>query len=163
MSQAIQPSYKQLLGQLNLEDIYIQQTFEYYFQRYEERDDMQYFVQHSPRIPDELRSHKFIGVCDRILGTEVPKTRTLSGGAMRGTLQTVGLVHSTGSELFRGCIVFAETDDQGGVVSAVGYRYGDRIRHWQKEVIHWQKPALGAYVHDGLAFVREVIYAKACH
>ena len=28
MSQAIQPSYKQLLGQLNLEDIYIQQTFE---------------------------------------------------------------------------------------------------------------------------------------
>ena len=163
MTRSQKSSYMQLLEQLNLEDIYIQQTFEFYFQRYGEREDMKYFVQHSPRIPDELRSHQFIGVCDRTLSNEVPKSRNLTGGAIRGTLQTVGLITPTGNELFRGCAVFPEFDDKGGIVAAVGYRFGDRVRHWQKGVIRWQKPALDAYVHDALAFVREVIYAKACH
>ncbi|WP_348731333.1 hypothetical protein [Rheinheimera texasensis] len=163
MSQATQRSYKHLLGQLNLEDIYIQQTFEYYFQRYGEREDMQYFVQHSARIPDALRDHKFIGVCDRTLGTKIPKTKTLAGGAMRGMLQTVGLIHSTGSERFRGCVVFPSVDDLGNVISAVGYRFCHRLRHWHSPVIHWQKPELGAHVQDGWSFVKEVIYGKTHH
>ncbi|WP_419571586.1 hypothetical protein [Rheinheimera sp.] len=163
MSQATQRSYKHLLGQLNLEDIYIQQTFEYYRKRYEVREDMRQFVLYSTRIPEELRHHKFIGVCDRTLGTMIPKTRTLEGGALRGTLQAVGLVHSTGSEYFRGCIVFADTDDTGHVVSAVGYRFCERLRHWHSPVIYWQKPELGAHVTQGLAYVREVIYGKTYH
>lgn len=163
MNKYTPPAYRQVLGQLNLEDIYIQQTFEYYFQRYVQRPDMQYFVQHSARIPDALREHKCVGVCDRTLGTNIPKTRTLDGAAMRGTLQTVGLMHSTGSELFRGCIVFATTDETGHVVSAVGYRFCERLRHWHSPMIYWQKPELGAHVVQGLEFVKEVIYGKTYH
>lgn len=162
MLKCAQPSYMQLLGQLNLEDIYIQKAFEYYAKRYHQRADAQFFVQHSPRIPEELRSHKFIGVCDRTLGKKIPKSRSVDGG-MRGTLMNVGLVHSTGSELFRGYIVFAETDNHGNVVSAVGYRFCERLRRWDTPVICWKKPELGAYVHQGLAYVKEVIYGKACH
>jgi hypothetical protein len=163
MNKYTPPAYRQVLGQLNLEDIYIQQTFEYYFQRYAQRPDMQDFIQHSDRIPDELRDHKFIGVCDRTLGTKIPKTKTLAGGAMRGVLQTVGLIHSTGSERFRGCVIFPSVDNHGNVISAVGYRFCERLRHWHSPVIYWQKPELGAHVTQGLAYVREVIYGKTYH
>lgn len=163
MSDSKQPSYMQVLGQLNLEDIYIQQMFDYYRECYEDSDEYQQFVQESPRIPDELRRHSYVGICDRTLGTEIPKARSLSGGAMRGTMQTVGLMHSSsGSELFRGCAVFPKFDEKGHIISAVDYRFGKRIRHWQQEVIHWEKPKLDGYVHEGLAFVKEVIYGKAC-
>lgn len=155
--------YATILGQLNLEDIYIQQLFGYYNECYLTSEIMQGFVQQSSRIPEELRNHQYIGISDRTLGLNVPKARTLAGGAMRGTLQTVGLIHPTGSELFRGCVVFPEMDEQGNVTSAVGYRFGKRIRHWQQDVIHWEKPNLDGYVHEGLAFVKEVIYGKACH
>lgn len=163
MNQSTQPSYMQILGQLNLEDIYIQQAFDYYHQRYLMSDEYQQFVQESSRIPDELREHDFVGICDRTLGTQIPKTRTLNGGATRGGLQNVGLVSPTGGELFRGFVVFPECDDKGNIVSAVGYRFGKRIRHWQQSIIHWEKPVSDAYVQDGLAFVKEMIYGKACH
>tara|TARA_Y100000296_G_scaffold56116_1_gene64407 strand:- start:4907 stop:5398 length:492 start_codon:yes stop_codon:yes gene_type:complete len=158
-----QPSYMQILGQLNLEDIYIQQTFDYYRECYEDSEQYQLFVQNSPRIPDELRDHSYVGICDRTLGTQIPKARTLTGGAMRGNLQTAGLITATGNELFRGCAVFPEYNDKGDIIAAVGYRFGDRIRHWQQEIIHWEKPENDGYVQDGLLFVKETIYGKACH
>lgn len=163
MSNTKLPSYLDVLGQLSLEDIYIQQMFDYYRECYEDSEQYQQFVQESSRIPDELREHRYVGICDRTLGTEIPKARSLSGGAMRGTMQTVGLIRSSGSELFRGCAVFPKMDAQGQFISAVGYRFGKRIRHWQKEVVHWEKPKLDGYVHEGLTFVKEVIYGKACH
>jgi hypothetical protein len=163
MNQSTQPSYMQILGQLNLEDIYIQQAFDYYHERYSMSDEYQQFVQESPRIPDELRDHDFVGICDRTLGTKIPKTRTFDGGAMRGGLQTVDLISSTGNELFRGFVVFPEFDDKGNIISAIGYRFGKRIRHWQEGVIYWEKPVSDGYVQDGLKFIKEVIYGKTCH
>jgi len=163
LNNAMKPSYMQILGQLNLEDIYIQQAFDYYHQCYTMSEEYQQFVAETSRIPDELKEHDFVGVCDRTLGTQTPKARTLDGGALRGGLQTVGLVSPTGGELFRGFVVFPECDDKGNIVSAVGYRFSKRIRHWQQSIIHWEKPESDAYVQDGLAFVKEVIYGKACH
>lgn len=163
MNSMVKPSYMQLLGQLNLEDIYIKQAFDYYHKRYSMFEEHQQFVHESPRIPDELRQHDFAGICDRTLGTQIPKACTLDGGALRGGLQTVGLVSSTGNELFRGFVVFPEFDDKGNIISAVGYRFGKRIRHWQQGIIYWEKPVSDGYVHDGLAFVKEVIYGKATH
>jgi hypothetical protein len=163
MIQHTSPAYLELLNQVSLEEIYTQQTFEYYQQRYEECEEKQEFVKYSARIPDEFRDHDFIGVCDRTLGTKIPKARTLDGGAMRGTLQTVGLLLPTGSELFRGCIIFPEIDDKGKFVSAIGYRFGERVRHWQPPVVQWEKPEFDSYVKSGLDFVKEVIYGKAYH
>lgn len=161
MSDMKQRSYLQVLGQLSLVDIYIRQMFDYYRECLEESEEHQQFVMESSRIPEKLRDHRYVGICNRTLGTEVPVARNLEGGAMRGSLQTVGLIHSTGGELFRNCIVFPEMDDQGNVVSAVGYRYGDRIRSWQKGVIHWEKPTHDGFVKQGLALVKEVIYGQA--
>lgn len=62
------PAYLQLLGQLNLDEMYLQQVFDFYHQRYLQSDLAQQFVAASPRINAELRTCPLIGFCDRTLG-----------------------------------------------------------------------------------------------
>ena len=86
----------------------------------------------------------------------------MEGGAIRGSLQQSNLLLSTGSELFRGCVVFPEIDDLGNIVSAVGYRFAKRIRKGQRAVIYWQRPENESYIGLGMKSIQEVIYEKAC-
>lgn len=154
-------AYLQLLGQLNLDDMYLQQVFEFYHQRYLQSELAQQFVARSPRISIELRQNAFVGFCDRSLGKELPERRTFDGGAIRGSLQRQGLLMTTGHERFRGCVVFPERDDQQRIIRAVGYRIAVRLRHWDKPVVHWCKPEPGFYRQKGLTAIRQLIYGQA--
>lgn len=145
-----------------LEDIYIQQAFDYYRERYEQSELAQKFVLESGDIPVELKSCKCIGLCDRTLGLHIPQTKTLEGGAIRGHYRRAGLFKNTGVELFRGYIVFPEINDNGMYESAVGYRFG-RVRDDQKPVIHWSKPEPKELINEGIQLLREVAHAKAYH
>jgi len=49
-------AYLQLLGQLNLDEMYLQQVFDFYHQRYLQSDLAKQFVAASPRINAELRT-----------------------------------------------------------------------------------------------------------
>lgn len=155
--------YQSVIAEHSLESIYIKQTFDYYHQRYLDSSRAQRFVAISERLPDELREHDMPCICDRTLGIVIPKRRSLEGGAFRGTLQQVGLLTATGGELFRGCIVFPILDEYDHVMSATGYRYGDRIRHWQKSVISWQRPTINDYICQGELLVEELLYGKTSH
>lgn len=154
-------AYLQLLGQLNLDDMYLQQVFEFYHQRYLQSELAQQFVARSPRISIELRQNAFVGFCDRSLGKELPERRTFDGGAIRGSLQRQGLLMTTGHERFRGCVVFPQWDAKEHIVAAVGYRIAVRLRHWDKPVVHWCKPEPGFYQQQGLSIIRQLIYGQA--
>lgn len=154
--------HEEIFGQFAVESLYIQQVFEHYRAQYLASKRMQLFVENSGGIPSELKQQSYIGLCDRTLGLKIPSNRTQSGGVIRGHLQRAGLLITSGGELFRGCIVFAKTDEFNHFVSAVGYRFG-RIRSWQPAVIHWHKPELGQFVLEGMKLVKEISYAKAYH
>jgi hypothetical protein len=155
------PAYLQLLGQLNLDDIYLQQVFEHYYQRYLQSELAQQFVAQSPRLCAEQRSSAVIGFCDRTLGKDLPDRRTFDGGAIRGSLQHQGLLMTSGHERFRGCVVFPELDAEKRIVAAVGYRIAVRLRRWDKPVVHWHKPEPGFYQQQGINAVKELIYGQA--
>lgn len=152
--------YEEIFGKLSLEDVYIQQAFEYYRRCYLHNESKQTEMLDGSFVPEELKVHPYIGICNRTLGLQIPIGRTLDGGAIRGQLQQCGLLTSSGGELFRGCVVFPKQDEFGHFVSAVGYRYG-RVRSWQPAVIHWHKPELGQYVVECMKLVKEIAYAKA--
>lgn len=154
-------AYLQLLGQLNLDEMYLQQVFEFYHQRYLQSELAQQFVAKSPRLGAEQRAHRMIGFCDRMLGKELPERRTFDGGAIRGSLQRQGLLMTTGHERFRGCVVFPQWDSKEHIVAAVGYRIAVRLRHWDKPVVHWRKPEPGFYQQQGLNVIRQLIYGQA--
>ena len=151
-----------VLGQINLDDLHIKQVFEYYEQRYIQSELAQQFVKSSCRIDNQIGDSTVIGYCDRTMGKSIPKCRTSEGAAIRGSLQRCGLVRSSGHELFRGCIVFPLLDNDGNVMSAIGYRVG-RIRGGHKAIVYWHKPEPKAFVDVGMAFAKELINAKTYH
>ncbi|MFT6908874.1 MAG: hypothetical protein ACJAS1_005581 [Oleiphilaceae bacterium] len=155
--------FANVLAQVNLEDIYLRQVFEYYMTCYTASGWAQAYVQNSSRIPEELRASKSIGLVDRTLGGRLGGQRTLEGGAIRGSMKQAGLFLTTGGELFRHCVVFPQFEDSGLVVSAVGYRYGQRIRPTQSAVIHWTKPDPDEYCCRGLKLVEDLTHAKTNH
>lgn len=155
------PAYLPLLGQLNLDDVYLQQVFEYYHQRYLQNELAQQFVAQSPRLKTELRSCAQIGFCDRTLGKDLPERRTFDGEAIRGSLQRQGLLMTSGHERFRGCVVFPELDAQQNIVAAVGFRVAVRLRHWDKPMVRWHKPEPGFYQQQGFNTVKGLIYGQA--
>jgi hypothetical protein len=162
MNMHLDNSYLDVLGQINLDDLYIRQTFDYYQQRFNLSSLAQQFVSSSCLIADEHRESLAIGFSDRTMGKNIPKCRTPEGAAIRGSLLRCGLVRASGHELFRGCIVFPTLDDDGNVISAVGYRVG-RIRGGSKAIVYWHKPDPKAFVDVGMAFAKELINAKAYH
>ncbi|MEH6817175.1 MAG: hypothetical protein V7683_11605 [Pseudoalteromonas distincta] len=155
-------SYLNVLGQINLDDLNIKQVFDYYQQRYQASTLAQQFVVSSCRIDDEIKFDLRIGLCDRTMGTNIPKARTPEGASIRGSLQRCGLIRATGHELFRGCIVIPTVDNNGSIISAVGYRIG-RIRNGDKAVVYWHKPEPKAYVETGMSNAKELIHGQTYH
>jgi hypothetical protein len=151
-----------IVGGLVLEDIYIQQAFDYYRERYQQNELAQKFVLESSEIPVDLKSSALIGLCDRTLGLHFPQAKTLEGGAIRGHFRRAGLFKETGVELFRGYVVFPVMNDNCMYESAVGYRFG-RVRDNQKSVIYWAKPEPKALINEGIQQLKEFAHAKAFH
>lgn len=149
-----------ILAQINRDDIYIKQAFDYYHERFLANHRAQDFVNSSPLLCETMKQNAHIGLCDRTLGRHLPSARTMEGGAIRGHYRTCGLFRASGCELFRGYIVFPCVDGEGVITSAVGYRYG-RIRDNQPAVIEWQKPATHELVVAELQHVKELIHGKA--
>lgn len=154
--------YLNVLGQLNLDELNIQQAFDYYRQRYQQSELAQQFVAKSCAIDDDVKENLSVGYCDRTMGKHIPKARTYEGAAIRGSLQRAGLVRATGHELFRGCVVFPTYHENGSVISAVGYRVG-RVRTSDKLVVYWRRPEPNAFVDVGLSLARELIHGQAFH
>lgn len=162
MNMHIDNHYLNVLGQINLDELHIQQAFDYYQQRYQDSSLAQQFVASNCRIDNEFITELRIGYCDRTMGTNIPKARTPEGAAIRGSLQRCGLVRSTGHELFRGCIVISTVDNNGSIISAVGYRVG-RLRNGDKSVVYWHKPEPKTFVDVGMSFAKELIHGQAYH
>ena len=148
--------YLDVLGQLNLDELNIQQAFEYYRQRYQLSELAQEFVNQCSSIDADLKCRTGIGYCDRTMGKQIPKARNGEGGSIRGSLLRSGLIRATGHELFRGCVVFPIYHENGNVLSAVGYRVG-RIRRNDNAVIYWHRPEPKAYVETGMSLAKELI------
>jgi hypothetical protein len=153
--------YLSLLNDVNYDEVYLNQVFQYYHERFMHSDIAQAFLVHEDRVPEKYLDNSLIGLCDRTLGRNIPTARTFEGGAIRGSLQRCGIIRPSGHELFRGCVVFPHFNRDGQINSAVGYRIAERIRHWDKVIVHWKKPKPNAYEKQAMQRAKEMIYGKA--
>jgi hypothetical protein len=163
MNMHLDNRYLNVLGQINLDDLHIQQTFDYYQKQYEKNMLAQQFVLTSIRISDELRLHPEPVFCDRTMGSQIPPRRTFEGGAIRGSLQRCGLIRASGHELFRGCVIFPIKDVNGNIISATGYRITSRLRDWDTPIVLWRKPEPDAFIDLGMSKVKEILHDQTYH
>ena len=153
--------YLSLLNEVNYDEVYLNQVFQYYHERFMHSDIAQAFLVHEDRVPEKYLDNPLIGLCDRTLGRNIPTARTFEGGAIRGSLQRCGIIRSSGHELFRGCILFPKFNSDGQIVSAIGYRIAERIRYWDKVIVRWKKPKPNAFEKQAMLIAKELIYGKA--
>lgn len=153
-----QLDYMSILGQVDLDDVYIQFAFDYYCKRYADSHVAQRFIATSTIPTKQGKKEIRFGLCDRTLGRHIQSARCFEGAAIRGSLQRVGLIRPTGHELFRGCVIVPVFNADKQIIKATGYRYQKRLRHWDMPVVEWEKPAPQAFIEKGMDAVRQLIY-----
>ncbi len=102
-----------------------------------------------------------LGWSDRTLGLSMPIGARVAGRELRGRLQTLGVLRSTGHEQFRGCLVVPVRDAEGRIVQC----YGQRVQRPQRrrdgetpgEMLWLPTPATGIWHRQALAEAEVIV------
>lgn len=105
-----------------------------------------------------------LGFSDRTLGLSLPIGARVAGRELRGRLQALGVLRSTGHEQFRGCVVVPVRDGGGRVVQCYGRRVNrpqrQRDRTQPAEALWFPAPPTGLWHPEAMA-AAEVIVAES--
>ena len=106
-----------------------------------------------------------LGWSDRTLGLSLPTAARVAGRELRGRLEALGVLRSTGHEQFRGCLVVPVRDDTGRVVQLYGHRLQrpqrQRDGELPAEVLWLPEPTAGVWHAEAMAASAEVIVAAS--
>lgn len=102
----------------------LHQIVDYYHQTLKENTGALNYLQKRRLDHPEVIDHFKLGFCDRSLGTRLPLKNRKEGGAIRGSLQRLGILKSSGHELLRGSVVVPVIED-GQVIQM----YGRKVTH----------------------------------
>ena len=105
----------------------------------------------SRRIGDTEALVRFrVGFANRTLGYRLAAKRTVEGAELRGRLQALGVLRSSGHEHFNGSIVIPIFDDQGWVVEMYGRKIRDDLRGGTAKHLYLPGPHAGVWNREGL-------------
>ena len=102
--------------------IVLSQVVDFYHNRLKQNPEALSYLQKIGVDTSEVVKHFKLGVSNRTLGNILPEKNRKEGAALRGKLQRIGILKSSGHELFRGSIVVPIFDN--GVVKQI---YGRKI------------------------------------
>lgn len=104
-----------------------------------------------------LAEHFKLGLADRTLALRLPMANRKTGAELRGRLQRLGVLRSSGHEHLNGCVVVPLFDAGGHVTNIYGRKIGERLRSGT-ELHVWLTPAKrGVFNLAGLAGATTVV------
>jgi DNA primase len=109
----------------------------------------------------ELIDHFRLGYANRTLAYRLPEKQVVTGAAVRGQLQRLGLLRTTGHELFHGSLVVPIADAAGAVVNVYGRKLVDQQREGVPLHLYLPGPQRGVFNLDGWRGSDEVILCEA--
>jgi DNA primase len=105
--------------------------------------------------------HFRLGFANRTLGLRLPMKNRDAGEAIRGRLQTLGVIRESGHEHLNGSIVFNWRDDAGHVVGLYGRKIADNLRSGTAYHLYLPGPHRGVFNAEGLRGQKEVILCES--
>ena len=102
-----------------------------------------------------------LGVASRTLGYRLPEKDRVQGAAVRGALQRIGLLRSSGHEHFAGSLVVPVFDGSGGVAEVYGRKIGRGLRPGTPLHLYLPGPHRGVFNASGIAGCETVILCEA--
>lgn len=105
--------------------------------------------------------HFQLGYANRTLGYQLPDTVLKAGRAIRGRLQHLGVLRSSGHEHLSGSLVVPIHDLEGRVVGLYGRKIRDDLREGTPIHLYLPGPHRGVWNEPALAASNEIILCEA--
>ena len=102
-----------------------------------------------------------LGFANRTLGYRLPEKNRKEGAAIRGQLQRIGILRSSGHEHFRGSLVIPVQDKQGNVLEAYGRKINDNLRKGTPKHLYLPGPHAGVWNVEALQASKEIILCES--
>jgi DNA primase catalytic core len=110
-----------------------------------------------PEAIEKLR----LGYANRTLGLRLPNNQRVAGEKIRGQLERIGILRSSGHEHFAGSLVVPVMDEQGNVTEAYGRKITPRLRPGTPLHLYLPGPHRGVWNADALVAGKEIILCEA--
>ncbi|MGD8854446.1 MAG: CHC2 zinc finger domain-containing protein [Gammaproteobacteria bacterium] len=107
-----------------------------------------------------LVDHFKLGFANRTLGYRLPEKNRKEGAAIRGRLQRLGLIRSSGHEHFRGSLVIPVIND-GQVLELYGRKVRDDLRKGTPTHLYLPGPHQGVFNLEAFADAKEIILCES--
>ena len=139
----------------------LNQVIDYYHQTLKQSVEAQAYLQQRG-IDNSAAIARFkLGYANRTLGYRLPASNRQEGAAMRGALQRVGIIRSSGHEHFNGSLVIPILDDLGHVAGIYGRKINDHLREGTPKHLYLPGPHRGVWNVEAIKANREIILCEA--
>ena len=102
-----------------------------------------------------------LGFSNRTLGYRVPKASRQAGAELRGRLQKLGILRTSGHEHFHGSLVIPVLDETGNVQEVYGRKIRDDLRKGTAYHLYLPGPHRGVFNEQALAASKEIILCES--
>jgi len=102
-----------------------------------------------------------LGFANRGLGYRLPAKNRKEGAAIRGQLQRIGLLRSSGHEHFSGSLVIPVIDPQGQITEVYGRKLNDHLRKGTPMHLYLPGPHQGVFNVEALQGSKEIILCES--
>ena len=158
-----QSTVKKLPTQLDAsagEQALLNQVIDYYHAELKQSVDALAYLDKRGLSSDAI-DHFKLGFANRTLGYRLPAKNRKEGAAIRGRLQRLGLLRSSGHEHFRGSLVFPIIDEHNNVTEVYGRKITDGLRKGTPLHLYLPGPHKGLFNLDAIKTSQEIILCES--
>jgi len=159
-----QSTVKKLPTQLNAnaeDQALLNQVIDYYHAELKQSPEALSYLDKRGIAYTEVIDRFKLGFANRTLGYRLPEKNRKEGAAVRGRLQRLGLIRSSGHEHFRGSLVIPVIDARGNVLEVYGRKIIDRLRKGTPLHLYLPGPHKGIFNLDALKASKEIILCES--
>ena len=133
----------------------------FYHQALKESPEALAYLEKRGLADPELIGYFQLGFANRTLGYRLPPKQVKAGADLRGQLQGLGILRSSGHEHFNGSLVIPVFDEHGDVAEVYGRKIGDRLRKGTPLHLYLPGPHRGVFNREALTASKEIILCES--
>lgn len=139
----------------------MRQVIDYYHETLKDSPEaLDYLAQRGLQAAGLIETFK-LGFANRTLGYRLPAKNRKAGAAMRGQLQTIGLLRKSGHEHFNGSLVIPVMDEHGAITEVYGRKITPNLRKGTPSHLYLPGPHVGVFNIAALKASDEIILCES--
>ena len=146
----------------NAEDVrLLLQVIEYYHETLLRLPEALAYLEKRGLGSEEAVRHFKLGFANRTLAYRLPAKNRKEGAAIRGQLQRMGVLRSSGHEHFNGSLVVPIFGESGEVTEVYGRKITEGLRKGTPHHMYLPGPHRGVWNHEALKAAKEMILCES--